>query len=60
MLTSMVRIHIIFGSRGGYDVDGSNDDDAGDNANGDDDDDADGGDDGSGEAMVTMTMMLQR
>ena len=41
MLTSMVRIHIIFGSRGGYDVDGSNDDDG----NGHHDKDDDGVDD---------------
>ena len=27
MFKSMVRIHILFDSRGGYDVDGSNDDD---------------------------------
>ena len=41
MLTSMVRIHIIFDSRGGYDVDGSNDDDG----NGHHDKDVDGVDD---------------
>ena len=41
MLKSMVRIHIIFGSRGGYDVDGSNDDDG----NGHHDKDDDGVDD---------------
>ena len=41
MLTSMVRIHIIFDSRGGYDVDGRNDDDG----NGHHDKDVDGVDD---------------
>ena len=41
MLKSMVRIHIIFDSRGGYDVDGSNDDDG----NGHHDNDVDGVDD---------------
>ena len=41
MLKSMVRIHIIFDSRGGYDVDGSNDDDG----NGHHDNGVDGVDD---------------
>ena len=41
MLKSMVRIHIIFDSRGGDDVDGSNDDDG----NGHHDKDVDGVDD---------------